>query len=267
METRIATTIPVHAVRDRLAVLWTIGSGVIVLILIMQSLGNVYDQRVAEVWFSIAPMFAPALLVVIIASGTDALKPLGARGRPYLPRTFYLVAFWLSAANLFLILGTIASEPIVVYLHPDDGFAPADVLRASMLWMVPFHIIVLGVVGISVFSRTIRPGANSNKKSKSIGNLARDATKPEPTGEPPPRGHYDAPRSRTAGLSSHHAGVGFIGWSNTRKRSLGGGCDVGALHRFRSARRTGGGSDGQLGGGPGDGPDLDQGAEFHWIDA
>jgi hypothetical protein len=187
MATPAQTTVPLHAARGRLAVLWTIGSGVIVFILIAQSLGNVYHQRVAEVWASVALMFAPALLLVIIASAADALKPIGATGGPCVHRTFYLVAFCLSAANLFLIVGTIACEPIAVYLHPDDGFAPADVLRASMLWMIPFHIIVLGVVAILFSTRAIRPGTNPDKNLKSIEKFVSDATESEQTGHPPPQ--------------------------------------------------------------------------------
>src|SRR5262249_4836977 len=59
--------------------------------------------------------------------------------------------------------------------------------RTSMLWMVPFQMIVLGVVGVLFFSRTIRPGAHSDKKIDSIGKRAGDATTPEPTVHLPPQ--------------------------------------------------------------------------------
>ena len=67
--------IPLDHVRSRLATLWLGAAGTIILILVVQSLRQVYGPAIQEVWGWILPTLMPTLGLIVTVLGYTALDP------------------------------------------------------------------------------------------------------------------------------------------------------------------------------------------------
>jgi hypothetical protein len=174
--------IPLENARSNLARLWFAGSGLIFLILLLQSFATIYQDRLAEVWGWALPTLLPTLSLILSVLGANAIdhqtqahgpKQAQAAG---VRRDFYTITFRLSLIYLAVIFGTIVAEPVIVYLQsrpvsegqvvalaqgraaPTGAQGAADVLKMSNLWLGPFQGLVIAAMGTLFFTKRTGDG-------------------------------------------------------------------------------------------------------------
>src|SRR5678816_674921 len=107
-----ANWIPLERVRWRLAMIWFGGAALLFLILIIQSLANVYEDSTQKVWGWMLPNVMPTLSAMI---GIFAATAVGERAAESLMvrRGFARLATGLSLFHLFAVFVTIFAFPFV----------------------------------------------------------------------------------------------------------------------------------------------------------
>jgi len=136
--------IPLDRVRTRLAALWLGAAALIFLTLVIQSLRLVYGAGVQEVWGWILPTLMPSLGMIVTVLGYTALDP--ALGATVVRKSYFTLAFWLSASYLALVFVTIAIQPF----SPAN---PIELMRMSNLWLGPFQGLVASALGVLFVSK------------------------------------------------------------------------------------------------------------------
>jgi hypothetical protein len=139
--------VPLDHVRTRLAILWLGTAGAIVLTLVIQSLRQVYGTSVQEVWGWILPTLMPTLGLIVTVLGYTALDRRVIE--TVVRRSFFVLAFWLSASYLFLVLLTILIQPFT-------AADPVGLMRMSNLWLGPFQGLVASALGVLFVSKRRR---------------------------------------------------------------------------------------------------------------
>jgi hypothetical protein len=136
-------TLPLSRARFRLARLWFVGAGLSYLIVIAQSIAGKYAGEVSAVWAWALPTTLPTLALIIAVLGAGALQPKDEA--PKVRRDFYVVASWLSASYLTLILGLILVEPL-------SPLEPLALYKLSGLWLAPLQGLVTSAIGVLFFT-------------------------------------------------------------------------------------------------------------------
>jgi len=139
--------VPLDHVRTRLAILWLGTAGAIILTLVIQSLRQVYGTSVQEVWGWILPTLMPTLGLIVTVLGYTALDRRVIE--TVVRRSFFVLAFWLSASYLFLVLLTILIQPFT-------AADPVGLMRMSNLWLGPFQGLVASALGVLFVSKRRR---------------------------------------------------------------------------------------------------------------
>lgn len=160
-----SSNISLEKARHRLARLWFIGVGIIFLLLVAQSFGNVYEGRLEEVWSWALPTVIPTLSLLLSVLGANAIVQVndGNADTAMVRRSFYSIAYWLSIFYLLLILVTILFQPIGVYMNSSEKFTAVDFLKRSQLWLSPVQGLVISAIGILFFSKQPSPSQNTEK--------------------------------------------------------------------------------------------------------
>lgn len=160
--------ISLEKARYRLARLWFIWVGIIFLLLVAQSFGDVYEGRLEEVWSWALPTFIPTLSLLLSVLGANAIVQVGDSGADtgVLRRSFYSITYWLSVFYLLLILATILLQPIAVSINPSDKFSAADFLKRSQLWLSPVQGLVISAMGVLFFSKQSAPSSQNADRNK-----------------------------------------------------------------------------------------------------
>lgn len=128
--------------RTRLARVWIVGSFVIIVILVLQSLLGHYEDKVQEAWGWVLPTLMPTLGMIITVLTYTALNP--SLLASVVRRDFFSVSMSLSVFYLVLIFLTIAIQPIV---HA-YGEAAVRLMRLSNLWLGPIQGLVASALGV-----------------------------------------------------------------------------------------------------------------------
>lgn len=144
--------IPLEHARQRLGTLWFIGSGLIFVILIIQSLGNAYGARTQGVWGWALPNFLPTLMLMMGVFAGTALLDETESDKMLVRSFFYRITFWLSMFHLSMVLLTMLTEPFVPALQQGDD--PMRVFDLSNLWLGPLQGLVAASVGALFFSKS-----------------------------------------------------------------------------------------------------------------
>jgi hypothetical protein len=138
---------PLDKVRVQLARVWFAGGGGIFLILVVQSLLNVYGDLTQEAWGWFLPTLMPSLGMIITVLTYTALDPLltGSVVR----KSFVSVALWLSILYLLTVSLTILIQPFA-------SKTPAEavgLMRKSNLWLGPLQGLVASALGVLFVSK------------------------------------------------------------------------------------------------------------------
>jgi hypothetical protein len=139
--------IGLDAVRSRLASIWLIGAGLLLIVVVLQSLLGHFGDKVQEVWGWLLPTLMPTLGMIITVLGYTALDP---RSLDAVVRvSFFRVSFWLSGVYLFLVALTVLIQPFV----SNDPEKAVQMMRQSNLWLGPMQGLVASALGVLFVSK------------------------------------------------------------------------------------------------------------------
>jgi len=158
--------ISLEIARYRLARLWFIGAGIIFLLLIAQSFGDIYQGRLDEVWNWALPAVVPTLSLILSVLGANAIEQAegSSADNQMLRRSYYSIAYWLSVFYLLLVLATILLQQFAVYYSSRENFSAVDFLKLSQLWLSPVQGLAISAMGILFFSKKqMNTGTKRNK--------------------------------------------------------------------------------------------------------
>jgi hypothetical protein len=150
--------VPLDNVRNRLAWIWIIGFGLIVTIMVIQSLLNVYKSPdgdlTQEAWSWLLPTLLPSVGLIITVLTYTALDPLMTGS--VVRRSFVPIAIGVSIFYLLLVLLTILAQPFASHT-PKEAVAA---MHTSNLWLGPIQGLVASAIGVLFASRdrgAVRP--------------------------------------------------------------------------------------------------------------
>jgi hypothetical protein len=134
----MAERVAVAKCQQRLATLWLIAAGAIVLLVVAQSIGGIYGGRVGEAWSWLLPLVSPLLLLIVGAVVAEAKRP---QSTATVDRFAYRMSLGLSAFYLVLV-------PATILLQPFSGRTPLEMLDLSNLWLGPLQGFVAMALGV-----------------------------------------------------------------------------------------------------------------------
>jgi hypothetical protein len=129
-------------VRTRLATVWLAGAGMVVLIVVLQSLLGRFGARTQDAWGWLLPTIMPTLGMIVTVLGYTALDPT--LSTSVVRKAFFRVAFNLSISYLALVALTVLIGPFA----KADGAGMIDLMQTSNLWLGPFQGLVASALGV-----------------------------------------------------------------------------------------------------------------------
>jgi hypothetical protein len=144
--------VSLDVVRVRLGRVWLIGAGVILILLVIQSLLHVYGDLTQEAWGWFLPTIMPTLGMIITVWTYTALDPLSSGS--VVRRAFVQIAVWLSVIYLVLVLLTIVMQPFGARTAADR----VGLMRTSNLWLGPVQGLVASALGVLFVSKQKKVG-------------------------------------------------------------------------------------------------------------
>lgn len=133
----------------RLATLWLVAAGAILLILVGQSYAGLYLDRVQEAWGWFLPTVMPTLSLIVGVLVAEGLRDVREDRR--LDRRLYSLALGLSAAYLLLVTVSLLAAGLLAHRTPS-----VELLQRSNLWLGPVQGLVAAALGV-VFRRAEAP--------------------------------------------------------------------------------------------------------------
>ena len=130
----------------RLAWVWLGLGGLLLLVLVGQSLVGFYQTRVADAWGWFLPTVMPTLSLIIGVLAAEGLAR-DRKPRTIEPRLVHL-ATGLSVVYLLLVATSIVSAALLAHRTP-----PVEILNRSDLWLGPVQGLVAGTLGV-IFRRS-----------------------------------------------------------------------------------------------------------------
>ena len=139
-------------VRTRLAIVWLTGGGLVLVILVVQSLLNHYGNLTQEAWGWFLPTLMPTLGMILTVLTYTALDPLSSGS--VVRRTFFGIALALSVTYLILVALTILIQPFAAS-SPEQR---VGLMRTSNLWLGPVQGLVASALGVLFVSKQKKDG-------------------------------------------------------------------------------------------------------------
>jgi hypothetical protein len=118
----------------RLAVIWLIGAGLALALLMSQTVGGTFGQQFPKAWSWLLPMVMPTLSLIVASVAYDLARGRGGT----VGRISYVVVAAVSCFYLLLIMVSLVIASQVT--------SPLDALVMSNLWLAPIQ----GLVGIAM---------------------------------------------------------------------------------------------------------------------
>ena len=146
MSTRLST----QQCRKKLAVVWFSGGGILMLLLIVQSLLGKFGSDVGEVWAWFLPTLMPtlSLMIGVFVMGS---RSGGDNARQQAVPFLYRLALCLSYSYIVIVALPILCQPLV-------GKAIAELIQLSEYWIGPMQGLVAGVLGAFFVNKGDAPG-------------------------------------------------------------------------------------------------------------
>ena len=130
----------VSACQRRLALVWLVAGGVLILWFAVQSLSGKYGEETEKAWSWLLPTILPTLLLIV---GAVVYQARRAQASATVDHFAYQMSMWLSVFYLVLVLGTVIFPAFRSYPSGQDLLAA---MQMSNLWLAP----VQGFVGLSL---------------------------------------------------------------------------------------------------------------------
>jgi hypothetical protein len=141
-EVQLAPVVSLDIVRGRLATVWLSGTGLIVTVLVLQSLLGRFGEKTQDAWSWLLPTVMPTLGLIVTVLGYTALDPLFSKS--VVRRSFFHLAAILSIAYLGLVAITVLIGPFAAA----NGAGMIDLMHMSNLWLGPFQGLVASALGV-----------------------------------------------------------------------------------------------------------------------
>lgn len=139
---RLAKTISLDLVRNRLAAVWGIGAGLVVIVVVLQSLLGRFGDRTQDAWGWLLPTIMPTLGMIFTVLGYTALDPVFSNS--VVRKSFFHIAMGLSIGYLGLVTLTVLIGPFAAV----NGSQMVDLMNTSNLWLGPFQGLVASALGV-----------------------------------------------------------------------------------------------------------------------
>ena len=155
-----ARLISLDSARWKLALIWFPACGLVFLILIGQSIGQVYGDELQRVWSWALPNFLPTLALMVSVFAADALRPYESTAAAFVRKSFYLLSAWLSGFYLFVFLLSFLVQPFLQLIRGGtavDAAERIELLETSNYWLGPLQGIVVLSLGVLFFLKENDP--------------------------------------------------------------------------------------------------------------
>lgn len=149
--------ISLEVVRARLAAVWFIGSALVFLLLVVQSLGGLFGDQLDKVWAWAIPNIAPTLSLMVSVFTAYALIADAEEDRYKVRRTFFNLSFGLSIFYVLNVLVVIGAAPFRVQSGPGLGAHPVDVMHTSNFWLGPLQGLTAAALAALFFTKSDKP--------------------------------------------------------------------------------------------------------------
>ena len=146
--------IGLEAVRARLAAVWFIGSGIVFLLLVAQSLGGMFGNQLEKAWAWAIPNIAPTLSLMISVFAAYALMASADEDKYTVRKTFFNLAFGLSAFYILNLVAVIVAAPFTATAASGSGAGPVDVMHTSNFWLGPLQGLTAAALAALFFTKT-----------------------------------------------------------------------------------------------------------------
>jgi len=122
-----------------LASIWLGGAGLIFLIMVGQSIGDIYGSRAEDAWAWYLPTVMPtlSLIVGVLVADFTARREASIESNP----PMFRLGVGLSLFYLVLVLMTLLVQPFL------PNLAPLDLMTRSNLWLAPLQGLTAAVLG------------------------------------------------------------------------------------------------------------------------
>ena len=128
--------------KRRLAYLWFVGAGIIFAIILVQSIGGKYGERLEEAWGWALQTVVPTLSLMLSVFVIETQRKL--QEEKWVKKFYYRLCFWFSFIYLFLVLLTIMIQPFV-------EMANIEWMKQSNIWLGAFQALVGISLGVFFF--------------------------------------------------------------------------------------------------------------------
>jgi hypothetical protein len=123
--------------QKRLATVWLIGAGLLIVLLQVQSMRLIYGHKPEEAWAWLLPTFMPTLLLIVGAMVKKARQD--SDQEVTVDHFMYSLSLYLSMAYLIMVLLT--------WFLSNFSTDPVDQLKLSNLWLSPVQGLVSLALG------------------------------------------------------------------------------------------------------------------------
>mgnify|MGYP001492347666 CR=1 FL=1 len=127
----------------RLAALWAVSFGILLVIIVLQIYQGIYDDQSAVAIEIFLQHFVPTLSLIFGVFAYEQTKRT--RDREIDSFLYYLAA---GTSTLYIVLVAMS-----ILIQPVVDRSPSDVLQVSTLWLAPLHALVSAAVGIFFVQR------------------------------------------------------------------------------------------------------------------
>lgn len=140
-----------ETVRWHLAIVWFCGAGIIFLLLAVQSLSGLYQDRLQGVWGWALPNFLPTLSFMLAVFGASALQHDTEDDHIEVRTGFYRLSLALSIFYLCMLLLTILIQPFATAWRNETSSGQS--LETANLWLGPLQGLVVAALSVLFFLR------------------------------------------------------------------------------------------------------------------
>ena len=123
--------------RRHLALVWFAAAGLLLVLVLLQSLLGHYGAHVREAWSWLLPTIMPTLALII---GVLTADLRAGRDDPPVDPFLYRLALGASVFYLLVVALTIFVQPLVAQ-------APTELMSMSNLWLAPLQGLVSAAIG------------------------------------------------------------------------------------------------------------------------
>ncbi len=130
--------------RNRLAILWFTGSGVIFSVLLLQTFLGRYGENSSAAWEWFLPTIMPTLSLIVGVVVMDTV------GKGVKLRSVDGFVFRLS---FILSLFYLVAVSLTIFLKPFSPLSASELMKLSNLWLGPFQGLVSASLGVFFMKR------------------------------------------------------------------------------------------------------------------